>query len=309
MSKDLCKEYLKLHISIMLAGLTGILGKLITMNAVLLVWYRMFLSFVMFYILLFFFKKLPKENFIEAIKISLLGMLLALHFLFFFASIKYANVAIGVVCYSLEGFFTALLEPVILKKSFSIDDILYSLLAVAGISLIFHVDTHFRFGIMLGIVSAALIALYTILNKVIGINKSSKSMLFYELFGGTFFLSVVVIIFIFSGRMNFEFPSLMNLSYLFVLTFFCAIGLYILQIQALRTLSAFTVSLCANLEPVYGILLAVLFLGEGQELSLSFYIGMTLIFLSVFVQSVFNKTGLYENILKLLCKFGIIRNN
>ena len=127
MSKDLCKEYLKLHISIMLAGLTGILGKLITMNAVLLVWYRMFLSFVMFYILLFFFKKLPKENFIEAIKISLLGMLLALHFLFFFASIKYANVAIGVVCYSLEGFFTALLEPVILKKSFSIDDILYSL--------------------------------------------------------------------------------------------------------------------------------------------------------------------------------------
>lgn len=285
METNINKEYVKLHISVLLAGLTGILGKLITLDALYLVWYRLFLSFLIFYILLFFFKKLPRESFIESFKISGLGVILALHFLFFFASIKYANVAVGVVCYSLEGFFTAILEPVICKKPFCRNNLLYSIIAVCGISLIFHIDTHFRIGIILGVISAVLIALYTILNKAAALNKSSKNMLFYELFGGSVFLTIVILFCAFAGFINFEIPNLMNFSYLFVLAFFCTIGLYILQIQVLRTLSAFTVSLYGNLEPVYGILLAVIFLGEGKELSLSFYAGMVLILLSVFLQA------------------------
>ena len=111
MDNKLRKEYVKLHISVVLAAFTGILGKLINLNALLLVWYRMFLSFIMFYILLLFTKKVPRENLKECLKICSLGVLLGLHFLFFFASIKYANVAVGVVCYSLEGFFTAIFVP------------------------------------------------------------------------------------------------------------------------------------------------------------------------------------------------------
>ena len=285
METNINKEYVKLHISVLLAGLTGILGKLITLNALYLVWYRLFLSFLIFYIILFFLKKIPRESFVDGLKISALGALLGLHFLFFFASIKYANVAVGVVCYSLEGFFTAILEPVICKKTFCRNNLLYSIIAVCGISLIFHIDTHFRLGIILGIISAVLIALYTILNKAAALNKSPKNMLFYELFGGSVFLTIVILFCAFAGFINFEIPNLMNFSYLFVLAFFCTIGLYILQIQVLRTLSAFTVSLYGNLEPVYGILLAVIFLGEGKELSLSFYAGMVLILLSVFLQA------------------------
>ena len=284
METNINKEYVKLHISVLLAGLTGVLGKLISLNAIYLVWYRLFLSFLIFYIILFFLKKLPRESFVEGLKISGLGALLGLHFLFFFASIKYANVAVGVVCYSLEGFFTAIFEPIIYKKPFSRNNVLCSLIAVAGISLIFHIDTHFRLGILLGIVSAALIAFYTILNKLVGEQKSSKNMLFYELWGGALFLSAIVIVAVFCG-MNFEIPSLINFSYLFILAFFCTIGLYILQIHVLRTLSAFTVSLYGNFEPIYGILLAVIFLKEGQQLSISFYTGMALILLSVFLQS------------------------
>lgn len=285
MENNLRKEYIKLHISVLLAGLTGILGKLITINALFLVWYRMAMAFMVFYLILFFIHKLPKDNLKDIVKISGLGMLLALHFLFFFASIKFANVAVGVVCYSLEGFFTAIFEPLILKKPFSRNNLLCSLIAVGGISLIFHIDPLFRTGILLGIISAALIALYTVLNKIIGENKSSKNMLFYELFGGSILLSAVVFLCVCSGIMSFEIPSLMNFSYLFILAFFCTICLYILQIHILRTLSAFTVSLYGNFEPIYGILLAIIFLGEGHELSLSFYTGMCLILLSVFLQS------------------------
>lgn len=181
MDNKLRKEYVKLHISVVLAAFTGILGKLINLNAVLLVWYRMFLSFIMFYILLLFTKKVPRENLKECLKICSLGVLLGLHFLFFFASIKYANVAVGVVCYSLEGFFTAIFEPLIFKKPFSRNNLLCSIIAVLGISLIFHIDTRYRLGIILGVISAAMIAFYTIFNKVAGMGKSSKSMLFYEL--------------------------------------------------------------------------------------------------------------------------------
>ena len=285
MDNKLSNEYLKLHTSVLLAGLTGILGKLITLNALLLVWYRLFLSFIIFYIILFFVKKLPEDKFQDIVKICGLGMLLGLHFLFFFASIKYANVAVGVVCYSLEGFFTAIFEPFLLKRPFCKSNILCSLIAVLGISLIFHIDTHFRFGIILGIISAVLIAIYTILNKVAAERKSAKNLLYYELLGAVLFISVVMFLCILFSGVNFVIPSFMNLCYLFILAFFCTVGLYILQLQVLKTLSAFTVSLYGNFEPIYGVLLAVLFLGEGKQLTISFYAGMFLILISVFLQS------------------------
>ncbi len=298
MANNLSREYLKLHISVMLAGLTGILGKLITMDAVFLVWYRLIFAFSLFYLILLLFKKIPKEKLFDILKLSLLGAVLGLHFLFFFASVKFANVAVGVVCYSLEGFFTAILEPIIYKKSVSINNLLYSLIAVGGICFIFQVDVSFRFGIFLGIISAILIALYTILNKVVSVGKSFRSVLFYELFGGALLLSFIIGILIFAGLTTFQLPSGSDFLYLFVLSFFCTIGLYMLQIQVLRTLSAFTVSLYGNFEPIYGILLAVIFLGEGKQLNFEFYIGMTLILLSVILQSSYQRENCLEKILK-----------
>lgn len=279
------KDFLKLHISVLLAGFTGIFGKLITLNEGLLVWYRLLLSFVMFYLILFFARKIPHETSKDALKISGLGTLLGLHFLFFFASIKYSNVSVGVVCYSLVGFFTAVFEPIIYKRSLSIVELLFSLIAVAGIGLIFNIDTHFQTGIILGIISAAIFAIYTIYNKIIEVGKTSRSMLFYELLGGTVFVSLVLPLYMHFNSVKLVFPSLPDLSYLLILAFFCTIGLYILHIQVLKTISAFTVSLSGNLEPVYGILLAVLLFGEAKELTLTFYLGMFLIILSVFLQS------------------------
>lgn len=109
-------------------------------------------------------------------------------FFILFASIKYANVAVGVVCYSLEGFFTAIFEPLIFKKPFSRNNLLCSIIAVLGISLIFHIDTRYRLGIILGVISAAMIAFYTIFNKVAGMGKVQKVCYFMNCWAVPLFL-------------------------------------------------------------------------------------------------------------------------
>ena len=191
----------------------------------------------------------------------------------------------GVVCYSVLGLFTVLFEPLIQKTSFSFTELFYSLIAVLGIWLIFSFDTGFRFGILLGVISAALFALYTLLNKTIEVGKSSRSMLFYELLGGTAFMSIFLPVYLYFSDSQLVFPAGIDWVWLFVLVFFCTVLLYLLHISVLKTLSAFTVSMTGNLEPVYGILFAILFFGEAQDLTVSFYSGMCLILASVFLQS------------------------
>ena len=276
-------NYIKLHISVLLAGFTGIFVKLINLNEGLLVFYRLWLAFIILCVLLGFVKKFPKENFSACIKLLGIGALLGLHFLLFYGSIKYSNVSVGVVCYSLVGFFTVIFEPLIEKTKFSATDLFYSLIAVAGIGLIFNFDTGCRFGILLGILSAAVFALYTIYNKVV--DKPSKSMLFYELAGGALFITLIMPFYLYFNPVKHILPSYSDFGYLIILAFFCTIGLYILHIQVLKTIPPFTVSLCGNLEPLYGIGIAAVFLGEAKELNLAFFIGLALILLSVFLQS------------------------
>lgn len=278
-------DYLKLHISVLLSGFTGLFAKLISLNEVMIVWYRMLFAFLFFAIMLVFMKKKPIENYKDALKISGLGALLTVHLIFFFGSMKYATLSIGVVCYSLVGFFTVLLEPLILKTKFSFIELFYSLIAVLGIGLIFNFDTSYRFGILLGVISSALFALYTLYNKMILVGRSSRSMLFYELLGGTLFMLVFLPFYIPISHITKILPVGIDWLWIFLLAVFCTVFLYLLYIDVLKKLSAFTVSLAGNLEPVYGILLAVLFLGEAKDFTISFYVGMLLILFSVFSQS------------------------
>lgn len=285
-------DYVKLHVSVLLAGFTGLLAKLISLNEVMIVWYRMLFAFLIFVIMLIFMRKKPVENFKDALKIIGLGSLLTIHLIFFFGSMKYATLSIGVVCYSLVGFFTVLFEPLVLKTKFSFVELCYSLIAVFGIGLIFNFDTSYRFGIVLGVISAGLFALYTLYNKIIQVGKSSRSMLFYELLGGTLFMALFLPFYIPISHTVQLLPVGFDWLWIILLAFFCTIFLYLLYIDVLKKLSAFTVSLAGNLEPVYGILLAVIFLGEAKDFTLSFYIGMILIFASVFSQSFFKSKNL-----------------
>lgn len=274
-------DYLKLHLSVLLSGFTGLFAKLVSLNEGLIVFYRMLLAFGIFAV--FFIRKRPQTK--DGFKISSLGVLLAVHLIFFFGSIKYSNVSIGVVCYSLVGFFTVIFEPLIRKTKFSLPDLCYSLLAVLGIWMIFSFDSSFRVGIILGVISAALFALYTLYNKVIEVGKSTNEMLFYEFFGGSVFMIAFLPFYLWLNPVQTILPTGIEWVWIFILAFFCTVLLYLFHIGALKTISPATVSLTGNLEPIYGVLFAMIFLGEAQDLNAEFYIGMILILSSVFMQS------------------------
>lgn len=278
------QAFIKLHLSILLAGFTGIFGKLITLNEGLLVWYRMLITSLLLFILLKIWKKFRLLPLQDMIRIGGVGFLLAMHWVFFYASIKASNISIGVICFSLVGFFTAILEPFINHRRFSVTELILSLITLSGIILIFNLDMRYQSGIILGVISSALAALFTIMNKRVGADYTSSTMLFYEMVGGFICLSVILPVYLYNFQVDTLVPSTQNIIYLMVFSVFCTILLYILQIQALKSISAFTVNLSYNLEPVYSIVLAMAFFGEAKELNYSFYLGLTLIVLSTVLQ-------------------------
>lgn len=282
------KSYLILHIAVILAGFTGIFGKLISLNEVALVWYRVLFSTL---ILLLGFKILKVkrlDSLKDKIVIVQVGSLLMLHWIFFYASIKYANVSVGVICYCLTSFFTAIFAPIINKRRFNYEQLFLSLLTIVGISLIFHFDASYQLGIILGVISSSFSALYTIYNERIVLKYDSKMINYYQLGGGTILLGILMPFYYLVFPQLVYIPSLMDVVYLILFSIFCTIGLYILFAEALKNLSAFTVNLTFNLEPIYAIGLAFLIFDEAKEVNASFYWGLALVLLSVVLQAIFS---------------------
>ncbi len=277
--------FIKLHISILIAGFTGILGKLIELPEGPLVWYRMLITSVLFAGYLLYSGQLPRVPTRESLKLCGVGALTAIHWIFFYGSIKYANVSIAVVCFALTGFFTAVLEPLLSRKKLSLLELFFSLLTVAGIALIFHFDTRYRTGIILGILSALFAAFFTMAIRRQGARHGSSTILLHQMIGGFAFLTLAAPAYLalFPG-IPLK-PSLWDVAYLFLLASVCTIGLFLLQIQALQSISTFTVNLSYNLEPIYSIVLAMILFNEAAELNASFFIGLGLICASVLLQS------------------------
>ena len=279
------EAFIKLHVSVLIAGATGIFGRLISLNEGLLVWYRMLFATVMFFLLLWMLGKLKRVSFRDVCKIGSVGMLLAIHWLFFYGSIKASNVSIGVVCLSLMSFFTALFEPLINRHRISLGEIACSLIGVLGIILIFHFDTRYRLGIGMGILSSALASLFTICNKNVSVGYTSSTMLMYEMGGGFLGLSCLLPLYLSFFPVASILPSLTDLVYLLLFASVCTVLLYILQIQVLKKISAFTFNLTYNLEPIYSIIAAMFLFHEAKELNASFYVGLGLILFSVLLHS------------------------
>ena len=278
------KGFIQLHLSVMLAGFTGLFGRLITLNEVDIVWYRMLFTSL----ILLVFTGLPRVGWRKFAELCGCGALLGVHWMLFYGSIKASNVSIGVICFSLIGFFTALFEPLIFKKRFSWTELVFSLITVVGVLCIFSLDARYRYGIAIGIVSSAVCALYAICNKKASVGVRSRTVLMYQMSGGLLAVSAVIPLYLLifpSQQPVVVVPDGSNLWFMLCHALFCTVGMYLLQIQALKRLSAFTVNLTYNLEPCYTIILAFLIFGEGREINFSFYIGISLILLSVLLQS------------------------
>jgi drug/metabolite transporter (DMT)-like permease len=279
------KAFLQLHAAVLLAGFTGILGRLITLNEGLLVWYRLLITVITLWLVFAITKKIKRISTVELLRIGGVGFIAAMHWVTFYGSIKYANVSVALVCFSAIGFFTAILEPLILKKKFSWQEILLGLMVMAGIFIIFHFDPQYKTGIIIGIISALLGCLFPIFNRSFLKRHTSETVTLYELTGGLVSLTIIIPFYLQLFPPTHYIPTLPDFGWLLVLSWFCTVLAFQLAMNALKKISAFTVNLSYNLEPLYGILLAFVVYKENEHLGPSFYIGLGIILLSVLLQT------------------------
>ena len=272
----------KLHLSIFLAGFTGIFGKLIALNDGLLVWWRVAIALVIMYVLLRVESKLSFPSWRGLWEEFGVGALQCAHWVLFYASIRASNVSVALVCISLMGFFSAIFSPLVLKTRWSAREFLFSGVTIAGIALIFHFDAHYRLGISIGVVSSAIASLFVVCNKKIQSPARPLTVLFFrEMLGELVFLTLALPLYLRFFPAPSLLPSGTDLFHLLLLAGVCTVFLYIIQLQALQEVSAFTVNLSLNLEPIYAIILAAILFGEAKEFTPSFYAGMGLILLAV----------------------------
>lgn len=278
------KAFIQLHLAVFLAGFTGILGRLITLNEGMIVWYRLLFTALTMWLLFSFRKKIHKIPLIDILKISGVGFIAAMHWVTFYGSIKYSNVSVALVCFSAIGFFTALLEPLILRKKINKLELLLGIVTIAGIYIIFHFDTEYKTGIIIGIISTVLAALFPIYNRqFLQRQINVETMLTWQQTGGFITLSALLPFYLYRFPVDSFLPDWSNFMWLLVLAWFCSVIAFQLSSNALKKLSAFTVNLTYNLEPVYGILLAFFVYNENQFLSKWFYIGFAVIMAALIV--------------------------
>jgi drug/metabolite transporter (DMT)-like permease len=278
------KALIQLHVAVFLAGFTAILGKLITLNEGLLVWFRLLITVVILGTILMYKKQLIRIPFKDLLKITGTGTIVALHWVTFYGSVKYANVSVALVCFSASGFFTAFFEPLLTKTKISFVELGLGLLAIAGIYIIFDFHPQYTTGIIFGMVSAIGSAIFPIFNKKLLLSYSPRILTFYELGGGLLALTVLVPVYLLLFPATYYMPTATDWLLLVVLAWLCTVISFELQLSALQKVSAFTASLTYNLEPVYGIILAFIFFRENENLKPAFYLGVALILLAVVLQ-------------------------
>ncbi|MBP5333315.1 MAG: DMT family transporter [Bacteroidales bacterium] len=277
------KTLILLHTAVFLAGWTGIFGRVISLGGLPLVWYRIMVSVAVMAIVLRLTGRLHALGRSAFLKIAGCGGILALHWVAFYASIQASNVSIGVACIATSCFFTTLLDPLINRKRISLTEVFISFIAIAGVLLIFSLDIRYRLGIALGLLSAALYSLFAILNINVAreTGQDSATMLLYELIGGVVLLSLLVP---FLPKASLV-PGKSDVLWLILLGSVFTVLPFLFQRQALRSLSAFTVNLAYNLEPVYSIAFAAVLFGELRDVNFSFWMGVSLIVISVLIQT------------------------
>lgn len=279
------RAYLELHISVLLFGLTALLGGLLELSAIVIVWWRVLLTSISLIFLIrvrHLFKNLPLRSILIFAGI---GIIVGLHWVAFYGAVKLSNVSICLVGMSTTSIFTAFLEPLFFKQKIKSYEVLLSFLIVPGMVLVVNAtDFSLLSGLWVAMVSALLSSLFAILNKK-HLNKADEmSITFLELGSAWLFLCLLIPIYSWwtGEHLVIMPPRIVDWIYLLILALLCTTFAYVLALKALHYISAFTSNLALNLEPVYGIILAWIILKENEELSTGFYWGVVIILLAVF---------------------------
>jgi drug/metabolite transporter (DMT)-like permease len=285
MQEGKLKNYLLLHLIVFIWGFTAILGALISIDAIPLVWYRMGLA-VIFISIYFLFKK--KSFYVDKkglIKFLFTGIIIALHWIFFFKAIKTSNVSVALVTMSTGAFFTSLIEPFFFKRRIKLLEIFLGFLVIIGLYIIFNFEAQYTLGIIYALIASFLASLFAVLNGVF-INKyEANTISLYQLFFGALFITVFLL---FSGGFSVEFFQLPNSDwmYLLILSSICTAYAFIASVKLMKYVSPYTVMLTMNLEPIYAIILALFIFGEKEKMNPEFYYGASIVLLVVLLNGI-----------------------
>ncbi|MGC6430239.1 MAG: DMT family transporter [Jejuia sp.] len=286
MLSDKLKNYLHLHVLVFIAGFTAILGKEISITAIPLVWFRMVMAAILMLIFIKFRRiklNIKKES---LIRFSIAGVIIALHWITFFAAIDAANVSITLSMFSTGAFFASFIEPIFYKRKVIWYEIVFGLLVIVGVFIITQGELKYLTGIILGISSAFLSSLFAVLNGVFLKSHSATVISFYEFVSGVVFISICIMCFGDGFSRDFFILSLNDYLYLFILASVCTAYAFIAAVYVMKLISPYTVVLTYNLEPIYGILIALVLYPESEKMSNAFYYGALIIMTTVLLNGI-----------------------
>lgn len=286
MQNDKLKSYLHLHLIVFIWGFTAILGKLLTIDAIPLVWYRMLLASILIYAYIKF-KKIPLGvTRRQVVNYIFGGVVIAVHWVTFFYAIKISNISIALATMSTGAFFTIFIEALYKKKKIDVYELIFGILAIIGLYIIYNSEISLQLGMFVALLSSFLSAVFSVFNADFVKEKSATVISFYEILFGV--IAVTIFLVCNGELLSSTFFDLEPLDYvwLFVLSSVCTAYAFIVSVDLLKKLSAFTVMLTINLEPIYAIILAIILFPNNEKMSLSFYLGAGLILLTVVINGV-----------------------
>ncbi len=280
------QNYLHLHLLVFIAGFTAILGELISINSIPLVWLRMTIAGILMLVYIKFRKINLKVDLKSIVKFSIAGILIALHWITFFEAIKQSNISITLAMYSTGAFFASLIEPLFYKRRIIWYELFFGLIVIVGVWLITQTEFNYINGIVLGVISALLSTLFAVINGKLVKHNSATLISFYEFISGIVFISLFIIFF--RGGFDLAFFSLSTQDwlYLFILASVCTTYAFIAIVHVMKHISSYTVVLTNNLEPIYGIILAIILFPQSEKMSTEFYIGALLIISTVILNGI-----------------------
>lgn len=280
------KSYLHLHLIVFIWGFTGALGELISVGSMAKVWYRMSIALVLVAIYIWY-KKIPLKISRNLLLIFLgSGFIIALHWFTFFEAIEVSNVSVTLATLSTGAFFASILEPIFYKRKIIRYEVIFGLLVMLGLYIIYEVNGNFLYGIILALIAAFLSATFSIINGKFAGKYSSSYISLYQILGGVFLISLYLFL---TGEMNADFfvLSMSDWIYMLILGSICTAYTFVASIDVMKHLSPYTVMLTINLEPVYGIILAIILFPETEKMSTGFYIGAAIIILTILANGYF----------------------
>jgi drug/metabolite transporter (DMT)-like permease len=285
MRSDNLKSYFNLHLIVFIWGFTAILGALITIPADALVWYRMFFAGLFLAIYLVVAKKSFKIPIASFFKLIFVGLLIALHWIFFFEAIHISTVSITLSVFSLGAFFASLLEPLFYGRKILWYEVFFGLIIIVGLGLILKVEINYLNGVLFALASIILGVLFTLMNGKLIVNHDSAVISFYEFLSGVVFISIY---FLYQQKfsINFFVLTLHNWALILILASVCTAYAFTASVNVMKKISPYTVMLTTNLEPVYGIILAYFIIGGKEKMSFEFYIGAIVILITVITNGV-----------------------